>query len=348
LPVEDWPAWDRDAWTYATKAGDLLEAGGPASHWSPASRRKTSKGYGRFLAWLDAEGRLSPSCSPADRVTKEAVAAYLDHLRANNHGYTVLSRIQELNAAVRVMAPDQDWAWLRQLSSAVRSRTTPAKNKRRRIQPPHVLADLGTRLMARADSAGGLTPLQRAVLFRDGLIIALLAYRPLRISNLAAIVIGRHLVQQGAAYWLQFKAQEMKNRRSFEATVPAALLRSLERYLQHHRVVLLTGGNRRSPAQTEALWVSEAATPMALISIHNRIRRHTEAAFGIAVSPHLFRDSAATEIAIDGPGHVRAIMPLLGHSSLATSESHYNQARSLDASRRHVEIIANLKHRYEA
>jgi len=346
LPVEEWPVRDRDAWDSATEAGDLLEVGGPASQWSAANHKKTSKGYGRFLTWLDGEGLLSSSCSPADRVTQEHVAAYVESLSARNRGYTVPDRIQELYDAIRVMAPDRDWAWLRRIGAAIRARTRPAKSKRERIQPPHLLADLGMRLMAQADSATDLTLLQRAVLFRDGLMIALLAYRPLRISNLVAITIGRHLVRQGIGYWLRFEAEEMKSRRMLEVTIPPELLPALERYLEHYRMLLLTGGNRRFPATTEALWVSETATPMAVISMHNRIRRHTKAAFGVAVSPHLFRDSAATAIAIDGPTHVRAIMPILGHATLATSENHYNQARSLDASRRHIEIIASLKRRY--
>src|SRR5262249_30526999 len=180
-----------------------------------------------------------------------------------------------------------------------------------------------------------------------GLMIALLAYRPVRVSNLAAIAIGRQLVPQGSGYWLRFEVEEMKTRQAFEAAIPIALLPGLERYLQHYRVVLLTGANRRPPAKTDALSDSETATPMAVISIHNRFRRHTKAAFGIAVSPHLFRDSAATAIAVEGPAHVRAIMPILGHSTLATSEKHYNQARSLDASRRHIRIIADLKRRFD-
>jgi hypothetical protein len=42
---------------------------------------------------------------------------------------------------------------------------------------------------------------------------------------------------------------------------------------------------------------------------------------------------------------VRVIMPILGHTRLTTSETHYNQANSLDASRRHVRIVADLKRR---
>ena len=200
-------------------------------------------------------------------------------------------------------------------------------------------------LMARADSVADLTPLQRAVLFRDGLMIALLAYRPVRISNFAGIAIGRQLVRQGSGYWLRFEAAETKTRRPLQAAIPAAVLPGLARYLDHHRVVLLTGANRRLPANIDALWVSETATPMKAISIHKRFRRHTKAAFGVAVSPHLFRDSAATAIATEGPQHVRAIMPILGHARLSTSETHYNQANSLDASRRHIRVVADLKRR---
>jgi site-specific recombinase XerD len=345
LPVEDWPIPDREAWAAAIHTGDLLEPGGLAGHWAAASRRKISSGYGRYLVWLQARGLLDPCCPPADRVTRERVADYVDHLLAVNRGYTVLCRAQELYDAMRVMAPDQDWAWLRRIGSAIRSRTQPAKSKEGRVQAPDRLVNLGMELMARADAATDLTPLQRAVLFRDGLMIALLAYRPIRISDFAAIAIGRHLVQQGRRYWL--KIEETKTRRILEVAIPAAVQPGLERYLQHHRVILLTGANRRPAAKTDALWVSETATPMAAISIHNRFRKHTKGAFGVAISPHLFRDSAATAIATDGPAHVRAIMPVLGHSRLATSETHYNHARSLDASRSYIDILADLKRRLE-
>jgi len=176
LPVEEWPAPDRDAWAKAIAPDDLLDPGGLGGHWSLASRRKTSKGYGRFLAWLEQMGLLDPSCSPADRVTPELATAYVEHLFASNRGYTVLCRAQELYDAIRVMAPDRDWTWLRKLGSAIRSRTTPARNKEGLIQSPAALADLGAKLMTQAESDANLTLLQRAVRYRDGLMIAFLAY----------------------------------------------------------------------------------------------------------------------------------------------------------------------------
>ncbi len=39
------------------------------------------------------------------------------------------------------------------------------------------------------------------------------------------------------------------------------------------------------------------------------------------------------------------IPPILGHAGLATSERHYNQARSLEAGRRYQQTIAELRRR---
>jgi hypothetical protein len=40
---------------------------------------------------------------------------------------------------------------------------------------------------------------------------------------------------------------------------------------------------------------------------------------------------------------VRDARHVLGHARLATTERHYNQARSLDASRRHQIMLADLR-----
>ena len=89
---------------------------------------------------------LDPALAPAERVTRERVGAYIEHLQAANRGYTVLCRVQELYDAIRAMAPSQDWAWLRKIGSAIRSRTRPARSKEGRIQSPGALVDLGLEL----------------------------------------------------------------------------------------------------------------------------------------------------------------------------------------------------------
>jgi integrase len=65
-------------------------------------------------------------------------------------------------------------------------------------------------------------------------------------------------------------------------------------------------------------------------------------AVALTLSPHLFRDCAATSIAIDTPRHVRDSQHVLGHSSLATTEIHYNQAKCLSAARAWQDTLAEL------
>ena len=246
------------------------------------------------------------------------------------------------------MAPGRDWRWLHKIQNALRSRAVSVRNKRARLRPASELVRLGKKLIWKAETAIEKPPLTRAVWFRDGLIIALLAHRPLRLSNLAGVTLGRHLVGQNCGYCLLFTAEEVKNRRPIEVVVPSSLVPDLDRYLEHHRQVLLTRGGRQEPVRTDILWVSEVATALAPGSIRQRLRKHTKAAFGQALSPHLFRDCAATTIAVEDPVHARSIMNILGHSTPATAEKHYNQACSLEASRRHQEVLADLRRRLAA
>jgi integrase len=62
-----------------------------------------------------------------------------------------------------------------------------------------------------------------------------------------------------------------------------------------------------------------------------RIAEHTKGAFGKPVNMHLFRDCAATSIALGDAEHVRIAAAVLGHRSFATTERHYNLARSAEA-----------------
>ena len=109
----------------------------------------------------------------------------------------------------------------------------------------------------------------------------------------------------------------------------------------HHRPVLLRGEHGTVPADIDALWVSEIGTPE--LAHWRDAFAYTPRAFGVSMPPHWFRDAAATTIAIEDPKHVRDAHLVLGHASLATTERHYNQARSLEASRRHQAMLAGLR-----
>ena len=343
MPLDQWPAEDRRRWIEGLRTGDLFEASGAGACWSPQSQRKFRHGYGRWLTWLDATGQLDNAMHPGDRVTPARAAAYVTALAATCAPCTCVGRIQELSVTLRILAPRCDWRWLAELLATLRARATPVRDKRHRLRPAAELVGLGRRLMREAEIAARWSPRARAVQYRDGLMIALLAHRPVRIKNFAAIRLGRQLVLQGERYWLVFSPEETKTGQPWEAVFPETLLPCLARYLEHHRPVLLRGERGTEPADIDALWVSEIATQLELGALGRRIRIHTDRAFGISLPPHWFRDAAATTIAIEDPKHVRDAHLVLGHASLITTERHYNQARSLEASRRHQAMLADLR-----
>jgi integrase len=204
---------------------------------------------------------------------------------------------------------------------------TPSRDKRRQLRDPVELIDLGYDLMARAETGEFGPPRYNAVGYRDGLIIALCASRPLRRGNLAALRIGVHLQNIAGVMRIVIPREETKTRVPIDMTWPKTLLPALQRYLSHWRPALL--GRHRDP---EMLWISRrGGGALSAPTLACNVRRHTEEAFGIAISPHRFRDAAATMMAIRDPENVRAAAAVLGHGSYETTQKHYNLARQLDA-----------------
>jgi hypothetical protein len=288
------------------------------------------------------KGLLDPTLSPGARVTKTLVADYFAMLSGSCAPYTVVCRLQELYDALRVLAPDMDWWWLAELWIRLGRCAESVVNKRLRLRPTPDLFDLGRRMMSSAEQETGWSRRRRAVHYRDGLMIALMAFRPLRLKNFASIVLDVHLVQQRGQWLLQFSASEMKAKRRYEVAFPYALVPEFEHYLAVHRPVLLAGESGQLSHDTTALWVSEIGTMLEKGALATRIRKHTKAAFGASLPPHWFRDATATTIAIEDPRHVCDAHHILGNS-LATTEKYYNQARSLEASRRHQAMLAALR-----
>jgi integrase len=345
--IADWPTRDRASWEKGVAPGNLFESCGAGAGWSDASRFKTARGYGYWLSWLATKGFCDHNLGPADRVSRERVAAYIAEITPARAPFTVLRRIRELYDALRVMAPEADWDWIAQLCRALEAQGRPVRNKIPRLRPIGELAALGERLMDEAESAAEWPARRKAVLFRDALIVALLAYRPVRLKNLAMMRLGRHLVKASGSWQILFAAHETKTHVRYEATVPFALAPRLERYLDVYRPVLLRGkrvldgadklvSERETPIHPEldAVWVSEIGTQIEQEALARRIVKHTKAAFGRSVSPHLFRDCAATSIAVDNPKHIGDASLVLGHAGHRMTEKHYNHARSLEASRR--------------
>ena len=81
---------------------------------------------------------------------------------------------------------------------------------------------------------------------------------------------------------------------------------------------------------------------MADQSIRNAIKKRTRTAFGQDLTPHLFRDASVTTLVRDAPASAQLTKGILGHSTIETTNKHYNQAKMVDASRRHTNLMEQL------
>lgn len=346
LKVADWPEPDRRRWQTALQPVDPLDPflaeGGERSQHKPHSNRKAEKGYGRYLTFLRGQNSVLDSESPADRITRERTTVYVDELiRQGCASRTILARLQELGEVAVVFGPDRDWSFVKHAASRIRAHDRPARDKRSRLVQSDELLDLGLRLIEEAPSAS--TARKAAVIFRDGFLIAFLALRPLRRKNLATLTIGQHLRKGAGGWWISISADETKTGAAFEAPFPPLLEPVIEQYLARHRphLVALTGRWAADPGH--ALWISSDGSPMTEMAIYDRVRQHTQERLGKALNPHLFRDCAATTVAIHDPGHVRTASTLLGHRSQQTMERHYQHAQTLQAHRHYTRTLSRVR-----
>ena len=343
LPFNKWPLADRTMWDRLVAHADFLDEPGPGAHWKPVTRMDLIIGYGHWLAYLIDDGLDLESEAPTARLTPSRVAHYIRSLTQVAYS-TKAARIRTLSVLMPRSDPSSDWEWLLKMRRPLDAceRRYRGVKKRPRMVASHLLLEAGLGLMARAKHQTKWSARKRAIVFRDGLAIALLASRPLRRKNFAGLRLGHHMQVAPFGYRIDIPAEETKTGVPIETVLPDTLLPWFKEYLEVHRPVLLGG------KLSDYVWIMYRGRPYSPKHLGERITALTEKLVGKRVNPHLFRDCAATTIATVDPEHVRMIASLLGHSTPDTAERYYNQARSMEAGRAHQDNMLLLRARQRA
>jgi integrase len=337
LPFDHWPKEDRRLWTNAIENDD------PFSD-APGARLAKTTLHGRWMAWRRFLGFLTVDEPDAlqipahERVTKACVRRFAHHLSATNTPYSVACQIDAFYGAARLMAPENDLSWLRALKARL-FLVAPAGSRSRPVITSVQLADLGLQLMAESKTQPGRTvSMADAIRYRDGFMIALLAFIPLRHKNLAAIEIGRNLLQDHDRWFIVVLPEDTKTGTPIDFQVPEILRPHLAVYLNRIRPRML-----RRPT-LNALWVSAKGGALSYSAVGPVLTRHTTERLGVRVPPHDARDAAATTWAIAAPDKIGVARDLLAHSDLRMMK-HYNRARGIEASRAHAQLVARMRRR---
>jgi integrase/recombinase XerD len=339
LPVEEWPAADREAFETAYAPGDMFdETAGPGAHLAEGTRRMIRTSYSRWLGFLKANHPDALSLSPAIRITPERVRAFVNHLSTATRASSVALVAHDLYQAARSIAPPTDWAWLRSLKSRLLSRAQPEDRFARLVPPCHTL-DFGIELMDEALKLASTGHKEREIQYRDGLILVLLSLWPIRRRSIAALTVSRHLEFDDLGVNLLLYPSDTKAKRAESFRVPELLLPYLRLYLEEIRPGLL------GRCQHDGLWASYQGRPLSEGRLYDIARARITKRFGKAMGLHDFRRAGATFIAMDAPEKIGLIPGVLQHSSPDVSEQHYNLARSMQAGRRFAVHLSEVRNK---
>ena len=173
-------------------------------------------------------------------------------------------------------------------------------------------------------------------------MIATLALLPMRLRAFAGLELGASLRVAAEGMEVHLSGDMTKNGRPWSAPVPRPLHPVLRRYVEEVRPWLMA--RAEGGAAHDRLWVMERGQPFeAQLPGNVRIGDATRRLLGVRVTPHLFRDAAATTLSRASPENARLIRPLLGHASFGTAERHYVHAGRIEAGRDHARLIETLR-----
>ena len=337
LQFDRWPLLDRQLWEQATNNSDpFSEAAG--ARLAERSKHQYLFAWRRFLGFVLIEDESTLALSPAERLTKERVRAFARHLAETNIPRSVAIQIDALYKAARIMLSEHDLTWLKAMKARLHSAAPLQRAGGPAITSLEIL-QVGLALMDRhVTKDSEPVTLSKAISYRDGLMIALLAFAPLRRKNLASLEIGRHVIGNGNKRYIVVPASETKTRVAIEFAVPALLLPYLDVYLAVFRPRLL-----KDPS-CKALWVSpRGGGTLRYGAIGDIVSRHTSRQLGLRLTPHDTRDAAATTWALTDPSRIRTASDLLSHSDARTMQKHYNRANGFEAGRTYTALIRAKK-----
>jgi site-specific recombinase XerD len=334
MPFELWPDTDRNAWRAACEAGARLKRGGAAGHLKPASRETHERHYGNFLGFLDRNELLRQDAPAAANVTPENVEAYLAEAKSRLSSTTVHVAMCCLRRIARYMIPGLDLDWLNELAKDLALVAYP-RSKSDRLILPERLIEAGLALIQEAENSQTTTKLGQATQVRNGLMVAMLGFHPIRRKNFAALEIGRSFAKVRGRWWIVLSAAETKEKRADERRINKLIVPFIERYLDKYRPVLLRSGSPPS-----ALWLSSRhGARLTEKYIERLVGVTTLSTVGVKVSPHLFRTAAASGAAIYGGDNPHLGSAVLHHSDPRVREEHYNRATSLSAAESFWKVI---------
>jgi len=336
LPFSEWPDADKVLWQQTDEANDPFSTCAGA-RLSPASRQRYFIGWRRFLGFLAICEPEAMEIAPAERICPDRVKRFARHLGETCSPASVAACVEAAYNAARVMMPGADLSWLKKMKTRLYAAVPPQTEKRPAITSLQLLK-VGKDLMDEVrPRLGTKLRLADAVQYRDGLMIALTAFFPLRRKNLAALDMLRHLQLGDEGRTIVIPRAETKTGTPIEFEIPSFVLPYLIDYCDFVRPWIT------SKDSCTALWLSPKGGQLSYNAIGAIFARHSARRLGHRLRPHDVRAAAATLWGIFSPEQIGVAQELLAHQDIRTTTAYYNRARGIHASRAYSRVLKKIR-----
>lgn len=333
LPEDDLPSGfltDLDRVLARLSTPDPFAEDGPAKALRPATTDAYRRQLKRLASILISDGvppeRLGSVAALCDPALAERGLRIMVARRGNRSSRLIAETAGLLRNLSRKLALDDatregcaSLAW-RLALPAQKGMTTRNRDRLRVLQDDRMLTrllDLPGRLSQQAMSRN--TPHAVALAREDGLAIGLLLACPIRVGNLSALQLDRHLQRPGdGRMFLVLAEDEVKNARPVEFEIPGDLVRMIDRHLARRAPTLC-------PPDTPWLFPRRDGTgPVHPNRLSARLQKRIRDETGLVMNAHLFRHMAAMIWLDAHPGAYEAARRLLGHSDASHTINLYS------------------------
>ena len=275
--------------------------------------------YRRWLTYLRRLQILPAEGAALSLIGTDVGVGYVRALRERTSARTALTEAQGLRRLLTTFEPASDATLIDKTIKLYRAESRYAPRRPQPVVDSQLLLGVGHQILASVQTRAFSSQEPRLELaFRDGLIIALLARRPLRIRNFADLRLHHNLLIRDNTAWFRFSAHETKGGRAAEMPYPQELFQQLLQYLGEIRYKLAR------QESSDFLWLSDRGMPLSERALRKIIKRRTTEVLGYPVSPHRFRHAAIRHLAINYPDMIGIATDLLWHSDHFVTEAHYN------------------------
>ena len=198
------------------------------------------------------------------------------------------------------------------------------------------VANLPEQLMRHARSQRRNAPIRAAVLAQIAVAVAIQTVAPVRLSNLASILLGENLIKPGGPnsnYWLTFRKYDVKNRTPLQFKLDETVTAIINEYVHDFRYALVRGSN------ADWLFPGMSGSHKEKISFSTQIVERIQKSVGLRITVHQFRHAAGALILKHHPGNYELVRRILGHKSVQTTINFYCDLETTQASEIFTDIV---------